>query len=384
MLSFKQYLEEARTMLEETLLQEGGNVSIISTSGEKKEAQRLDLSTQDRTKYTKIIKDGLEQFNFFENKNGRIWSRKLFDSNKFLSGSAFHFFDKAIPDTKFKSIKPTVGDIDTQADENMAENIEKILDSAIDKKFGNLELIGYKKSAGQFITLWGILENGIYIHNIQIDFELVPFENGFPTEWAQFSHSSSMDDMSLKIKGVFHKKLFSSLTAKNLKEIPVLKTSRGKESIEDKKSTQLAFAVTHGLREKYKTVERDGKQVYQEIPVKDSKYIQNINEMLNKLFDLPENHKFTNTELEDAGSFIGTIRLIKKYITSKEELQNIFNGFLNSLVLKGAQRLYKGKEGAAQDREEKFTAINYMAKELGTKIPDNLKQEIEQYYSDYA
>lgn len=374
MLSFKQYLQEQKELIEE-----GGNVTITSTKGEKKEAQRLDLTKNDRTKFAKIIKDGLEKFN----KANGIWSKQLFDSNKFLSGSAFHFFDKSIPDTKFKTIKPTVGDIDCQADESKTEEIQKILDASIDKQYGNLELIGYKKSAGQFITLWGILENGNYIHNIQIDFELVPFENGFPTEWAQFSHSSSMEDLAYKIKGVFAKKLYSALTAKNLKDIDVIKTSRGKESIETKKSTQLAFAVTHGLREKYKTVERDGKQVYQEVPVKDSKYIQNINEMLNKLFDLPDNHKFTATELKDAGSFVGTIKLIKKYAT-KEEQQNIFNGFLNSLVLKGAQRLYKGKESADEDRKEKFTAIDYMSKELGTKIPENLKSEIEQYYNDYV
>ena len=90
MISFKEFIQ----------LDEGGNVQIGDVS-----AERIDLNKIDRDAITPEIEKMLDAFNraFEAEHNIPIWSGELFKSKKFLSGSAFHFFDKAIATSEFKS-----------------------------------------------------------------------------------------------------------------------------------------------------------------------------------------------------------------------------------------------------------------------------------------
>jgi hypothetical protein len=266
MISFKEFNQ----------LTEGGNVQI----GDKS-AERIDLNKISRDDITPEIEQTLDAFNaaFKKLHNIPIWSGELFASKKFLSGSAFHFFDRAIATAEFKQYKNTVGDIDTQVDAALEKSVEAFLSTNAGKKFGAATLIGHKNSAGQSISLWYFDKHKI---NVQIDLEYVDFANGVPTDWSQFSHSSDWSDIKAGIKGAFHKYAMRALTSKTLRDIIILK---GKKEVPTKiKATDLAFSVTQGLRTKIEPVTIDGKhqhkdglQVYREIPTKSSSYTNYLN-----------------------------------------------------------------------------------------------------------
>ena len=347
MISFKEFIQ----------INEGGNVQIGDVA-----AERIDLNKIDRDAITPEIEKVLDAFNraFEAEHNIPIWSGELFKSKKFLSGSAFHFFDKAIATSEFKQYKNTVGDIDTQTDKAFEKQIESFLTANAGKSFGPAKLIGHKNSAGQSISLWEFPQFNI---NIQVDLEYVDFANGEPTEWSQFSHSSDWDDLKAGIKGVAHKYAMRALTSKTLRDIIILK---GKKEVPTQiKATDLAFSVTQGLRTKIEPVmdgnvhrHQDGLQVYREIPTKDSKYVTDLKIMFEILFDKAP----TDVELKQFNSFIGCVALVKKHFN--EQQQGVFIlGFANTLWGPGAQGLYRGD--GERDLHDKMIAFNRALGVLG-------------------
>lgn len=371
MLSFKKFLKE------QELLLCGGNVAIDDNF-----ADRIDLQKIDRTKIVKVLNDCLAQINSaFEKSFGLpLWNEKLFKSKEFLSGSAFHFFDlQTIDDAEFAKIKSTVGDIDTQVDGNMAPMVKEFLDKSKGQTFGSLTLIGYKSSGGQYISLWKFPEFDI---NVQIDLELVEFDkSGNPSPWSQFSHSSTWDDLKAGIKGVFSKVLYSSLTAPKAKKIVVkAKTARGKDQIITK--SELSFSVLKGLRNKYEPIlDSRGEQVYEnglptyrELSTSESDNITDLTMIFNIFFgQLP-----TSAELKQMSSFVGTLELIKQYMSS--DVNKIADKFVDKLWGVGAQGLYRNNP--SQDLIEKSAALSILCAEFGLnpKQYDDIKID---YYKKY-
>lgn len=360
MLSFKRFIAE------------GGNVQIGDVS-----AERIDLSKIDRDRIVDRLTRTLRVVNLsFQKISGLpLWEPDLFKSKEFLSGSAFHFFNKAIATPEFKKYKNTVGDIDTQVDKAQKEHIRMFLDASEGKKFGYATLIGYKTSGEQYITLWRFDDPGI---NIQIDIELVDFFKGKPTAWSQFSHSSDWEDMKEGVKGAFQKYLIRAFTTKTLRDIIILK---GKKEVPTKvKSTDLAFSVTLGLREKLKPVmdgdkQRmiDGLPVYVEIPTKDSTYTNDLRTMFTILFGTEP----SATDMKEFGSFMGGLRLANKYFTDNEK-STLILGFANTLFGPSAQGLYRGDP--EQDHKDKSVALKKMIETL--KVPYDQKT-IDKMRSDY-
>ena len=363
MLTFKDFIKT---------INEGGNVQI----GDQ-EAERIDLSKISRDDIVPKIGELLNDINTkYKEANGvSLWTGRLFKSKKFLSGSSFHFFNTGIPTPVFKKYKNQVGDIDTKVDKSMAPEVDAFLTANTGKKFKHATLVGFKKSAGQSITLFAFDEPKI---NIQIDLEYVDFLNGVPTAWSDFSHSSDWNDVMAGIKGVFHKMLLRALTAKTLREIVILK---GKKEVPTKvKSTDLAFSVTSGLRIKIEPVVDngvhrtiDGLQVYKEIPTTKSTYITELYAMFEVLFG----HKPTPSEIKQFGSFIGGCELVKKYFKHNEQATLVL-GFANTLWGPGAQGLYRGNQDL--DNKEKMIAFNKMVEILGV---DFNKAEIEKMHREY-
>lgn len=360
MLRFKQFIIE------------GGNVQIGDVS-----AERIDLSKIDRDRIVDRLTRTLRVVNLsFQKISGLpLWEPDLFKSKQFLSGSAFHFFNKAIATPEFKMYKNTVGDIDTQVDKAQKEHIKKFLDASEGKKFGYGTLIGYKASGEQYITLWRFDDPAI---NIQIDIELVDFFKGKPTEWSQFSHSSAWEDMKEGVKGAFQKYLLRAFTTKTLRDIIILK---GKKEVPTKvKSTDLAFSVTLGLREKIKPVmdgdkQRmiDGLPVYTEIATKDSTYTSDLKTMFTILFGTNP----SASDMKDFASFMGGLRLANKYFTPKEK-EMLIVGFSYTLFGPGAQGLYRGDP--EQDHKEKSVALKRM---LDTLKVSHDQKAIDKMRSDY-
>ena len=171
------------------LLLEGGNVTINDQS-----ADRIDSNAREQA--VPLIDNALAAINaaFAQFSGQPLWHPKLLASRQFLSGSAFHFFDRTnISDLKFVAAKPTVGDIDTQVDAEMRDSITAWLQKLPPgSRLGEAVYIGLKDdplSLGgpQLITLWNF--PGIQVRtknpdgsttvrgcNVQIDLELKEFE----------------------------------------------------------------------------------------------------------------------------------------------------------------------------------------------------------------
>ena len=366
MLSFNQFT-----------LNEGGNVMI----GDKG-ADRIDLGKINRDSIVPKIEKTLEIVNgTFKKKYGLpLWSGELFKSKKYLSGSAFHFFNRAIPTPEFTKHKNTVGDVDTQVDKMEEKNIEAFLKSSTGHRFGDAHLIGFKKSAGQFITLWHFIDFDI---NIQIDLELVDFVHGKPTQWSMFSHSSSWNDITSGIKGVFHKYLVRAFSSKTLRDIIILK---GKKEVPTKtKATDLAFSVTAGLRIKIapaldavgKHMMMDGLHVYREIATNQSNYITDLAVMFEMLFDrAPNKH-----DLDLFDSFTGGAELVKKYFNHSDQ-SKLISAFAHTLWAKGAQGLYR--DDAEKDSVEKMAAFVRLTDTIGVDYDQRAIDAMRaEYYKSY-
>ena len=367
MLTFKEFINESQ------VLSEGGNVVI----GDK-EAERIDLTKYSRGEIVPVIRKGLKAISdSFESSYGLpIWNDELFNSNKYLSGSAFHFFDTAIPSTLFVSKKPSVGDIDTQIDVAMTPQIKHFLDKSEGKTFGPLTLIGHKVSAGQFITLWYLEQFDI---NIQIDLEQVDFANGKPTDWAQFSHSSAWVDVKSGIKGVAHKYLIQSLHAD--KKEPIIILTGKKRTPKETDKTKLAFSVQKGLRVRYVPHLEDGvqqvingKPVYDELESKDSVFITELRTIFTMFFD----KEHTAIELEEMNSFTGAIQLVKRHKSHTEQVE-VFEDFFDRFFGPSAQKIVRANN--EKDLDEKFPGVALFASEIGLDINHYIPR-ITSYYKN--
>jgi len=360
---------------------EGGNVQIGDV-----EADRIDLKSVDRSMVVNRIGKVLKLVNLmYQRRYGvPLWNPSLFKSKQFLSGSSMHFFDVAIPTPEFKKYKNTVGDIDTQVDSAQKDNIKEFLTHITGQTFNYVTMVGFKQTAAQFITLWSFKEPRI---NVQIDFEMVDFEHGFPTAFSRFSHSSSWEDMKEGIKGVFHKYMLRALTSTTRRKVFILKmVGRGKARAEQEQLVDvnsLAFSIDRGLRNKLEPVldehgihRRIGDiPVFREIEPKDSTYITDLEVIFESLFNTAPSKQ----DLKDFGSFIGLLKLIRNNLDSGE-IRTVAEAFTMLLWEPKAQGLYRADP--TRDQNDKLVAYYKMVEGLGVRIPgvDDLRTE---YYGKY-
>lgn len=331
-----------------TLLLMGGNIKF-----EDEEAEQIDLKKYSRDEIVPKLKKSLASISlkFKQEFNQELLSKEAFDSNQFLSGSAFHFFSlESIPTKTFIKYKDSLGDIDTQVDYSLSDNLEKFLDSSLgDKeKFYQLVLKGFKRTSNQFITLWTFSLNSNKSINIQIDMEMVEFtKDEVPSEWAIFSHSSSWADMKLGIKGVFHKLLLRALTNKDDNKFIVRMKTKDKEV----KSNLWSFSVAKGLREKY-IYFKEG-NYYKEIKPEDSTYITD----LYKIFSILFSSKPSKADLKDFNSFSGLLSLMKRKL-NPEQINKTIQNFADLLLGKKEQFMYK--DNKEKDKVDKMKAFSLL------------------------
>lgn len=366
-----------------SLILEGGNIEFDGQA-----AERIDLQKFSRDDLVPKLKKALITINkeFKDFSGEALWNKATLDSGRYLSGSAFHFFNvENIPTPVFTKYKPSIGDIDTQVDGEKIQEIESFLEHIQGKPLQNdsLTLIGSKKSMGQFITLWSFKPDKKNSMNIQIDLELVDYHSDTktPTDWANFSHSSNWNDMTKKIKGVFHKWLLRALSDKDaLKFVERMKT---KDKVVS--SNIYSFSVAKGLRSKYVPVlNKEGQQetsgeegllVYRAISTKDSVYETGLDIIFKILFGKEPKGK----DLELFESYGGLLTLIKRYLEPGQQ-ENVINRFVNLLFEEGAQGMYKGNP--EQDREEKELALGLLLKTFNKPL-DLYKEKVDAYYKNY-
>ncbi len=378
-------------------LSEGGNLQIGDVA-----ANRIDSSK--RAQIVPIIDSALTAINteFKKINNGvPLWMPSLLSSKKFLAGSSFHFFNRLeISDADFANVKRTVGDIDTQVDQNMADQVRNWLGNLPPgSQIGPAQFAGMDaKDPAQVLTLWKFPDIVVTDQNgnetpitIQIDLELKPFQKGSPTKWAQFSASSEWNDLSQGIKGVFHKWIIRSLSGLTQKTFLLRKIGARKTTEKPTTDNMISFAVKSkeggGLRPKYTPVIdpttgaqeiKDNLPVYTELPT--SGYEQDISKIFTTIFGDRLPLAQVKALESKFWSFTGIVELMKDYLDPQEQ-QVVTDSFIDIVFGKGAQRLYK--DSAEQDLKEKNAAVNTMYKILGIAPPATLNSTIQDYASGF-
>jgi hypothetical protein len=369
------------------IVAEGGNLSSQSPGWQgvpgDHEAEEIDLKIHDRDFMVDQIRALLQAQNeSFAQAYGRpIWDQKLLDGNKMFSGSSLHFFDvKGVSTQDFlnKLKKTKVGDIDTQVDQEIGDEITAWLKSVIGQKVGNGTFVGFNSSLS---ALWQLDNPPV---RIQVDYELGPYQPGKgkepsqPSEWFAYSHSSDLADLEQGIKGVFHKYINRSLTQAqtSTKYVARVLKKSVKISPEPVTDSDFSFAVTSsqggGLAAKYKPyvdpqtgqpMEIEGIPVMQQLDSKDRDYIQNLDLQFQQTYG----RKRTAADKKLQNSFVGTIQLMNTAL-SPEQNENVARGFLKILFDPGEQMI--AKDDPVRDRDIKFAAVDSMLfgnKEYGTQ-----------------
>ena len=121
----------------------------------------------------------------------------------------------------------------------------------------------------------------------------------------------------------------------------------------------------------------DGKQVYKEIPSKDSAYETSVFEMFKILFNSED-----SKDIKEMWSFVGIINLMNKYLDKKSIIRT-FERFLDLQWGPAAQKLERDHKEI--DYEIKMNAVNYMIKQIpmlkkyNTKIVDMTNKFYDEY-----
>ena len=372
-----------RDIIRKGILKEGGNVSNQSPGWQgvdgDHQAQELDLQVHNRAYVQDVVSDTLTAINnvFAQQFKEPLWHENSVKTQKFLSGSTFQFMDKKIPDAEFVRVKPKVGDIDTQAPDKHADTIKQFLQNNLGKLFGNAKLLGYTPGNSQWVSLWEIKLKDLPV-KVQIDFEYGAHdaESGLPTDWQSYSHSSSWDDLSQNIKGVFHKYLDRALPYTQASTKYVARVLKKSTKISDAPVTDsdYSFAVSGpgggGVSRKYipyndpstgQPMEKDGVPVMQLLEPSSRQYIQNLKQQ----FEIFFGRKPTAQDQQLKNSFVGTVTLASKYLDDQARTE-LFNRFVSICFEPGSQMITR--DDPTRDRDTKFAAIDWMIEHL--KLPN--------------
>lgn len=383
-------LQEVFNIKPINIINEGGNLELPSGDA----ADTINLKVHDRSFIVSILSKLLVGINAAYTKmyKDHLWDSNLLKNKEFLSGSSLHFFNTNIPDEEFTKVKPKVGDIDTQVDKHKEANLEKFLKKAQGKQVGPAKFLGYKRGNEQFSTLWELKDLPL---KIQIDLEFVGYEDGKPTPWAQFSHSSDWEDIKSGVKGVFHKYLIQSFASLTKQEFLLRKmVGRGKaKTLTDVLTIDnlISFAVASkeggGLRQKYEPVIdpdtgaqeiKDGRLVYTARPTEG--YDQSLASIFSKIFGKRLTPQLWTKMSKKFWSFKGLLEVMDLLLKDKEK-KKVIDTFVDKLFAKGAQGLYKGDPN--RDIDEKMIALKLMLEYLDMSPPPDLEQKITDYKDSY-
>jgi len=424
---------------------EGGNLSSHDIAGNptvgwtgiagQHSAGKID--SENRKAMVPVVKQLLVDINnAFAQQYGRhIWNQQLIDQevHTFISGSSkwFMFLRQhnpnfnpqqpesetnpkmiGIEDADFKRVKKKVGDIDTQIDRRLEPQIEEFVHKNIGKSVGSATLVGTKKGSDQWLALWQINEPPI---TLQVDLEFVDYttdSRGFeiPTEWAQISHGSEIEDLNEGIKGVFRQWLYRSLAkvapsdkyvakvtgAGKNKAMRVFGGDDMKEHVTDYdnppppfRDANFSFAVASvgggGVRAKYRAPnpeenvpkEINGIPVLVPLTPAESDYIKDMSQQFEQFFgEMP-----SGNEQQLMRSLVGTIELMKKHFTATQQ-QTAAHEFIKLCFGPAAQMI--DADDPEADFKTKMPAVDYLLDHLGMKNHRNsVLQLADQYEKAY-
>lgn len=392
---------------------EGGNVAV--RSGDKWiGAQKIDVKTYGREAAKSAISDVLRAIN---NKL-QLWNDSDIDNGLMLAGSGKALFTSSIKEDEFLAHKPLVGDVDVQIPLEVKPALEKILKPGA--KFGKAVYVGAGEKAqggdqegAQINTIFRLpLGDGV---NAQFDFEFVGYEKKtkLPSEWSQFSHSSSWRDTSLQIKGVLHKYLLRAIAAGKIKTAKV--TTPAGTKIKEEQIKELAFSVAKGLRVKMVPLANylANKRIPEENKVK---LLKNLSKVTGKtslqlkrekdiMIEMPTTSSDYVTDVQqimtdiglkynkdDVDSFVGLIQMLKEVPAAN--ITNIFNNFVDLLFEQEIENPanYAGSEkekirkAAEVDVAVKKAGIDYFMQEFPSLkgLYQSVNQRLAEWQKGYG
>lgn len=382
----------------------GGNVTaIIKKTSEKTEAQKIDLRAIKRQNFINKV---IELFKFINVDFKKEFLKSIWGDDTILedgtafNGSTSYIMNQEFSDAEILKYKSHAGDIDIVVPDYLGKELWVYLDSIEGKEI--LQGVTYKGCNKPSITSIGSQINSVFeidfgsvIIPIQVDFELVPFENNRPTEWASFSHSSSFDDAKYQIKAVNHKflirALFGASSVRNNILVATPKSTSENYTITKSKihvnPRMLKFSVDKGVRHAYEelktpnglTVFQDGKPVFRALETSESIFETSVQEIYKLAFGVKN---CSENDLKDFHSFIGIIEQMKLHLTP-EQIQETSKRYIDLLWGYEAPRAQELERNDPEtDLEIKLIAWLYFVKELN--IQDLSPDYIDRYYSNYG
>jgi hypothetical protein len=338
----------------------GGNATGHTQSGKETKAQKIPLKKIGR----KVFVDKITKLLKFINKDfekiykEKLWKDETQIANGFVfNGSTSFIMNQEYSDDDILMHKPLCGDLDIAVPEYLKVKLFNYLRDKEEKEMTpDVKYMGSNKPTIESI---GHQINCVFLIDFeidgktescacQVDWELLPFsETGIPTQWAKFSHSSSFDDCKAGIKAVHHKYLLRALVggASTRTDIVVATNKSTWDNVIISKAKtnlmprMLKFSVDYGLRVAYeplldpngKNVFVDGKQVFKEIPTKNSTYVTDVGQIFlltMKPVDLEDAKK--SKDEEKMWSFLGVLDLMKKYCSDKQ-IKDTYNRYIELL-----------------------------------------------------
>lgn len=190
-----------RSILIDVGVNMGGNVTALNKKDNSEvRAERIDLNIIGRASFVNKTNELLQTIN--KQNNYALWAPGVLE--KCFNGSTSYVMDQNIPDEVILKYKPTVGDIDVMVPVEVKDSLWYYLDSIEGQYLGDVRYVGCNKHT---IASIGNQINAVFVFDfdgvklpIQIDFEFVDFIDSYPSEWANFSHSSTLTDAMAAIK----------------------------------------------------------------------------------------------------------------------------------------------------------------------------------------
>lgn len=383
---------------------EGGNVTVTSKKGTETKAQKIPIKTIGRDKFYKVVTDLLKKINkdFKKKFKTLLWTDETQIENGFtFNGSSSFIMDPNIPDEEIVKYKETAGDLDIAVPDFQKKNLWTYLNSIDSKEvIPGVTYMGsnrpkFSPNEDQINCVFVVDFDGLKVP-MQIDWEFLPFsETGLPSEWAKFSHSSSFEDTKQGIKAVHHKYLLRALvygiSVRDDIVICTPKSTYDNYTISKSKNLvnpgMMKFSVDKGLRVAFEPlvdpegnpVFDDGKQVFKEIPTKDSDYITDVTEIL-KLSINPSDLSCLESDSKKFWSFTGLVELIKTYIPEKN-WETINQKYVKLLWELKPRSQELERNNPELDYKVKISGYRFFIDSLG--LSDLSKDLINPYYDEY-
>jgi hypothetical protein len=377
----------------------GGNVTATNWStGEETRAEKIQVKDIGRKEFISTFVDIFKTLNknFKKKYKKPIWVDESILTNGFaFNGSTSFIMDPTLSDEEVMQYKPSAGDLDITVPEELYVELWEFLKDLEGKEIvpGARYMGSNRKSPAKDqinAVVMVDFKNGQRAY-AQVDFEFLPFENDKPTEWAKFSHSSSFSDAKAGVKAVHHKYLIQAIVggASIRDDIVIVTPSSTPDKLRFKNMKgelprMLKFSVTRGIRiayeplldEKGNILKVDGKQVYREIPSKDSTYETIVSEIYKLAFrQLMGNEQ----DVRLFESFVGILELMKKHM-SKKDIERTHKRYVEKLWGKGEQELERGNPQL--DFQVKSSGYSKFVKELNVK--DLSGKYVKSYYDKFG